>query len=337
MGKVRSRWVARWVVTASLLFGHGAHAADPAAAESLYVEGLELMKRGQADKACPKLEESQRLDPTGATALSLARCFEQLGKVASAWARYQEALDFARKKGATAREREIEAKLATIARDVPKLTIEVPAAVGALAGLVITRAEAAVREAQWNSAIAVDPGTLRITASAPGRKAWASDVQVAAGRDVRVVVPMLEPEVTAPPLASAAPTASSAAPPPPPPPPPPTSRARPDRTLGWVVTGVGAVALGTGTYFAFHRSALSDEASSLCPTSSCGEDNHRDALAKSDEAGRAGTVAVVALSAGVVTTGVGLWLLLRSPGAETALAPWLGPGVAGLGLSGNLR
>lgn len=97
------------------------------------------------------------------------------------------------------------------------------------------------------------------------------------------------------------------------------------------------MALGTGTYFAIRRSTLSDEATSLCPTASCGDDNHRAALDKSDAAGRAGTAAVVAFSAGVVTTGVGLWLLLRSPGAETALAPWLGPGVAGLGLSGKLR
>ena len=45
--------------------------ADVAAAEALYREGRALMEKGDLDAACPKLAESQRLDPSSGTALNL--------------------------------------------------------------------------------------------------------------------------------------------------------------------------------------------------------------------------------------------------------------------------
>jgi len=57
------------------------------------------MKQGDYAAACPKLEESQRLDPALGTLLNLADCREQEGNVATAWSLFRDAESLARRGG----------------------------------------------------------------------------------------------------------------------------------------------------------------------------------------------------------------------------------------------
>ena len=59
---------------------------DPAAAQALFDQGRDLMRQNKHAEACPKLAESNRLDPAIGTLFHLADCYEQSGRVASAWA-----------------------------------------------------------------------------------------------------------------------------------------------------------------------------------------------------------------------------------------------------------
>ena len=317
----------------AVFFVAPARANDPAAAESLFVEAQKLLAAGNADAACPKLEESQRLDPTGATALSLARCLEQTGKIASAWARYQEALEFARKKGAASREKEIEARLATISPTVPKLVVVVSPEAAKIAELRVVRGDTQMGAGQWGSPLAVDPGPLTLVASAPGRRSWTSELTIEKGRTTAITVPVLELELEPPPtVASATPTAT--------PSPavsttsPPLAPARDDRTWGYLATGAGVALAAVGGYFVWRRATYGDDAERLCGTSSGGADNHARALEKSRDSGRAGTFALAAFGASTATLGLGIYLLVR-PVGRVALAPMLRHDGATASLSGS--
>src|SRR5262245_32588034 len=60
--------------------------SDSAGARALFAEGRALMDKDRYEEACPKFEESLRLDPGMGTQFNLAHCWEKLGRTASAWA-----------------------------------------------------------------------------------------------------------------------------------------------------------------------------------------------------------------------------------------------------------
>src|SRR5258706_1569998 len=88
------------VAWASLVaWGTAAGQTDPVVARALFDEGRRLAGEGKYSQACPKLEESQKLDPGLGTLFGLADCLEHVGRTASAWSRFRDAADVANRLG----------------------------------------------------------------------------------------------------------------------------------------------------------------------------------------------------------------------------------------------
>lgn len=76
-----------------------ARANDPVAADALFQAAKQLMADKQFAEACPKFDASYKLDPTLGTLLNLADCYEKLGRIATAWSTWGEAMEKAQRDG----------------------------------------------------------------------------------------------------------------------------------------------------------------------------------------------------------------------------------------------
>jgi hypothetical protein len=192
---VASRWL---TIVAGLGLATGVARAEPRAQE-LFDLGRRLLDDGQTELACEKLAASARIEARVATKLSLASCYERLGRTASAWREYQEVAALAAKAGDSEWQREMYAleRVRVLEKKLVRLTIVVT---DPPAGLVIRHNGQLVPPAQLRAAFPVDPGEQAITASAPGRQTWTNTIRVTK-EPVTMTVPALKVAAPAPPSA----------------------------------------------------------------------------------------------------------------------------------------
>src|SRR5688572_17527836 len=144
----------------ALVLGAPAVRADRFAdAEALFKAAKQLEKDGKLAEACPKYEASYKLDEQLGTLMNLANCYELQGRVATAWARWIAAYEWAKREGderlpyVEERQRKLEPRL-------PKLELEV---VNPVAGLTVRRGDSDLNEASWGVPVPVDPGFVTVT------------------------------------------------------------------------------------------------------------------------------------------------------------------------------
>ncbi len=280
-----------------------AQSSNAAIAEAAFTRGKELMAQGKATEACPKFEESHRLDPSVGALLNLGRCYEQLGRTASAWVRYKEAGTLARSFGQTERE--------TVARDLaktlePKLSRVRIEATKRMDAMRITRNGEEVGVALLGDPLPVDPGKLKIEVSAPGYARWTTEIEIGKEADLKtVLIPELKVDQR---------TGSGAS--------------NGLRTAAFVVGGVGVAALGAGAVFGGLAVKSRGEADPLCPNKSCNADGFtliEDAKSKALISSVALGVGAGALAAGVVLFFVSRPSAAKAPAERAWILPTVGP------------
>ncbi|MGO8996604.1 MAG: hypothetical protein ACLQVI_25095 [Polyangiaceae bacterium] len=352
----RARWL---LLGAALLATSTARAqsgSDVTTAQALFEEGKRLMQDKHFAEACPKLVESQQLDPGGGTLLAIALCHEGEGRLATAWGDFNLAASEARKDHRTDRET---AALGHVRALEPRLTrARIVVAMG-VPGLQISRDEKPVGSAELGTPLPIDAGDHTFEARAPGKETWHKTITIAGeGKTVDVTVPILEDEPKPPSVAPApVPTAPSAPPPPAPTalpstiapapttsatpapaPPPPSDSGSSMRTAGFVTGGISLAVAAVG--FGFGASALSTwhQADTGCNGTVCSNPNAPSQSASAEHAADASSVLVGVGCAGVAVSALLIILAPSSP-AKTHSALRVAPmiGLAnGLVIGGDL-
>src|SRR6188768_2830416 len=128
---------------------------DKAAAEALFDQGVRLMKQSSFSDACPKLEESERIDPAVGTLLYLGECYERIGKTASAWAAFREAASLANNMGQTDRGRVASSRAQELEPRLSRLSIELGPDVARIAGVVVKRGNQRVEPSLYGTPLPV--------------------------------------------------------------------------------------------------------------------------------------------------------------------------------------
>jgi hypothetical protein len=169
-------------------------------AQALFDDARRLMDQKRYSEACPKLAESQRLDPGGGTLLNLAVCHAADGKTATALVEYNEALSMATRDGRRDREELARAAITKLEHDVPRVTVVVPPG-HRTPGLDVKIDDTALPSVAWDVPMPVDPGSHTVVATVPGRAPWTVVISILAAEKKTIEVPRLAqgPEPAPPP------------------------------------------------------------------------------------------------------------------------------------------
>jgi len=302
------------VIAAVLLATPLAHADGNAsetkeqAADRLFREATKLEDSGNYEAACPRLEQSNAVDPAIGTQFNLADCYEHLGKLGHALRMFRSVQAIAKAAGKQQREMSARERADALEPRVPRLHIEV--APGAdTPGLDIRADGATLAPDGWSAGLPLDTGTHTVTAAAPGRIGWSTSFEASRGGDLRVVVPRLVEIVT-----QERPVVA------------PTRHGEGIPTLALVTGIVGLVGLGVGTVAGSISWADHDSAKQSCPTPSQGCASSQSAGRWNDAVtwGNVSTVAFVVGGLGIAGASV-IWL--TAPGSPS-------PSTAGIAVHG---
>jgi hypothetical protein len=317
-------WTAPLAIGLVVCSGAVAHADPPkpagdaaAAAQALFYEARTLMRESKYALACPKLEESLRLDYGMGTEFNLADCNEKLGKVASAWSGFINVAAAAKSQGQPQREKVARDRAKNLEPRLPKLTIDASAASSA-PDLEVKRDGVAIGSASWGAPAPVDPGPHRITASAPGKQLWETTVTTTEGKLTRVGIPALVPTASVatappPPVITESPVATRAQPFPE----PIVERGGAQRAVGFIIGGLGVASLGVSAGFAIDSLQKRNEAKDHCAGDLC----DASGVELRDRAMNSGDVATITGIAGGAALLGGAVLVFTAPRGSRKEAP----------------
>jgi len=287
-------------------------------ADRLFNEGNALANAGDFAAACPRYDESNRLDRAIGTEFNLADCYQNVGKTATALSLFRSVEDTAKTAGKVERQNSAHQRAEALEKLVPRLRVTFPAS-GEVPGLEVSCDAKRIEHDDLGRGLAFDPGTHTVTAKAPARLPWSQTLQLVAGQTTVVAVPELAVDPNAvPPVV--------------------VRRGGTQRTLALITGGVGLAGLAVGTAFGVLSISDHSTASKACPSFVCtaasgGVSDWQNAMT-------AGNVSTAGFIVGGVVLAAGVTLFLTAPKdatreASVAIRPAVGPGTGSLTVLGS--
>lgn len=217
--------------------------AEEPDAEALFKEGLEAMRAGNYEVACPKIRESHRLDPLPGALFTLAECEAAAGRSATSIQLYQEfvnsltSLPSDRRDQFDERKRMALDKITALSALAPEITVDV--ASGAPSDLVVKRNEVVIEPSAYGVGKKVDQGEYVVSAELEGKPVWERRFKLQERDRARIEVPWPLPKKGS--AAEEAPVKITPAPA------PVKAQSKPlPKMWMYVSGGVGAAGLATG-------------------------------------------------------------------------------------------
>jgi hypothetical protein len=307
--------------------------ADNKKADELFKQAKKLMADKRYSEACPKFEESFKLDPGIGGELNIARCYEEWGKLGRAYRAYLDAEKQA-KDANDSRQAKIHELVAAIQPLVPKLVIHIPKD-AETDGLKVSIDGIVVEKDDLANPQLVDPGPKQVEYTLPGgfKKSTLIPVERGGTNDVTLELPSRKPSKpidkdkdrdknVEKPVATSQP-------------------GRNQRIAGIVIGGVGVVAIGISTVMTFSaRSKYNDALAAHCN----GMTNMCDAQGLTDthDARSTANTATIIFSVGLAAVAGGVVVYLLAPKSEPVrehalyLVPTVSSDGGGLAFGGRL-
>jgi hypothetical protein len=324
----------RFLCTGILLAAIGATTAaraqpagrDPAAAEVLFDRGRTAAARGDWAQACASFEQSMALDPATGTLLNLGECRYHVGKLAEAWQDFVEALrelpaDDARRAYAKGRLDELDKRVARLV---------VSLAPGAPPETRVQKNGTEMPPATLGIALPVNPGSVVVAATAPGRSESRIELTLKEGESKRIEIApggsADHPSAAPPKAVGPSPLAPDASP----------AGGMSWRTVGFTIGGVGVAGLAIGAVTGVVALVKAGASRGDCPSNACADSAHLQAAQNDSQAAHSlSTASTAAFVVGAAAAGVGLYFLVKGGPAPSSVGLAPAPGGGAVGWSGN--
>lgn len=295
-------------VVATMLGTSLAHADPSADADTLFKDGNTLAAAGKYAEACPKLAESQKLDPAVGTEFNLADCYEHLDRLATAYSLFVDVQKVAHAAGKFEREKRAKERADALGSKIGKLKLVVQATAP---GLEVKVDDI---EDHGGGPIAIDAGTHAVVATAPGRTTWTGSVTTKDGDTTALTIPELVDPNPAPP-----PQPIIVVKPAPAPPPPKSTQ----KTLAYVAGGVGVAGIAVGAIAGAIAISKKGSANDICASSTyhfhCPTQAGADAWSSAQTAGNVSSVGFI-VGGALLAAGIVLWI--TAPSNKPVTTAW---------------
>lgn len=163
----------------------GATAQPKPEAAQLFEEARTLILQERYAEACPKLEESFRLDPAVGTSLNAALCYDKLGHLATAYEWYEWSAGMAMVSKQDAREAHARQQMARLDAEAPHFVVHFSKGVAGIearldGGLISIK-----------TAMRINAGAHELELRAPGHSPWKGTWIAVNGRTTTLEIPEL--------------------------------------------------------------------------------------------------------------------------------------------------